>query len=494
MLCAIACLSSPFAHGQDEVSWNPAAARPAGYAVGEVVDVTSLSTVWRDAQSYDPVLRAAASARNAGETERNLGRARLFPQVQGGYVKSQVTGRASQPNFLGQRVGFDLDYDSTSAYLQLQQPLLDYGLYSNYRRGGALADQAQQQFAVQQQQAATRWAQSYFNLVLAYENLELQYGRVRSFETQVRTQLALAEHNEGSARDAQETEARLAVARADAISAYDQLEIAIRSLAAVTGVRPDFISVWGANSQQPQPMPEDLQVWQERARANNAEVRAAREAVAVADAELSVAQSRFLPTVNLVAALAKADSENLSTLSQKSNTFTIGVQVNIPIFTGGYNSANKARAVAIQRQRQEELDAALEKTAAEVTRQYTAVQSGVERVAALTRAVESSELALQAVREGFRLGVSSNLDVLRMEDRADQARYALITGRLRYLMGQAALYAAAGDLSSFQFDDIDARYLGRVVSVRVSAPGGVAVSAPPVLLAEWPEGAHRLSR
>src|SRR3546814_2976841 len=68
-----------------------------------------------------------------------------------------------------------------------------------------------------------------------------------------------------------------------------------------------------------------LDEWLRRARVNNPSARAAREAVSVAQAELDQAKSEYWPTVSLVASYSNADSENLSTLSQRSNTFMVGI-------------------------------------------------------------------------------------------------------------------------------------------------------------------------
>src|SRR5690606_18935012 len=90
--------------------------------------------------------------------------------------------------------------------------------------------------------------------------------------------------------------------------------------------------------------------WLEKASANSATIRRAHANVRVADTEVQRAVGRHLPTADLVVSWVDADSENLETLSQASNTFQAGVQVNIPIFSGGYDTANHARSRHLRRQ------------------------------------------------------------------------------------------------------------------------------------------------
>src|SRR5690554_4218677 len=96
-------------------------------------DVMDLSRAWYSALQNDHTYRAALSERAAAQTERSQGRAGLLPKIQASYARSKVWGTGSQAGALGQRVGFELDYYSSSAGIQLQQPLLNYTRYAEYK-------------------------------------------------------------------------------------------------------------------------------------------------------------------------------------------------------------------------------------------------------------------------------------------------------------------------------------------------------------------------
>src|SRR5690606_253523 len=89
---------------------------------------------------------------------------------------------------------------------------------------------------------------AYLNALLAYDRLALQKSLTASLQDQVKTLDARYRSNEGTRTDVQETEARLAVSRADVIDANDQLIVAARELGALLGgvprrvaaLRPDF--------------------------------------------------------------------------------------------------------------------------------------------------------------------------------------------------------------------------------------------------------------
>src|SRR5690606_18575541 len=143
---------------------------------------------------------------------------------------------------------------------------------------------------------------------------------------------------------------------------------------------------------------------------------AARQSLEVAEVDIKRATSQFLPSAYLVGNWTKADSEDLSVLSQRTNTFSIGVNVNIPIFTGGYNTANHARTRFQRNQTQQELRAIMEKVDADVMRAYAGIVTGADRVGALTQAEQSAILNVEAAQKGYEYGTVSNLDVLKAED------------------------------------------------------------------------------
>ncbi len=425
--------------------------------------IVDLSRAWRLALEHDHTYLAAISERAATQTQRQQGRSVLLPQVQAGYWRSKVTGTIEQP-YMGRRLSSDVSYDSTNAYIQLQQPLLNYERYATYRRGAALAQQGSAVFAVKQQETGIRLATAYFNLLLAYEDWGLQRALTTSLASQAQALEAGYRQSEGTSTDVQETQARLAVARADMIAADDRLRVAARELQALVGTPVSTVAGLSRDFPLLPLIPASLQQWLERT-VNNADVRSAQEAVRVADAEVDRAASRYFPTMDLVASYGKADSENLSTLSQRSNTFIVGIQVNIPIFTGGYNTANVSRARLDRRRLQQELDATRERVQATITRQYTNVQGGAERISALEAAVESSQLSLDSAEKGFLYGAISNLDVLKTQDKLYQAKYQLVKARLEYLLAHMELASAVGELESVQFDRISNVYLGPAISL-----------------------------
>jgi protease secretion system outer membrane protein len=440
---------------------------PAVHASRQVMD---LSRAWELALENDHRYRAAISEHAASQTERAQGRAELLPHVEAGYYRSKVKGNTVQHG-----AGSTLDFDSINTYVQVRQPLLNPARYARYQRGYARADMGAAVFRAKYAETGIRLADAYFNALLAYERYVLQHALTVSLQSRLSSVQALYRRQEATRIEVQETRSRLAMARADQIAAEDSWKLALRELESLLGVSFTHLAVLRDELPLPPLEPATLDEWLHLALAWNAEVEAARRSVRVARTEVDVAVSEYMPTVDLVAAYGKLDSENLSSLNQRSNSYSVGIQVSIPLFAGGYNRANVARSRSDRMRLQEELRAAIERTQAEVVRHYTNVRAGADLVHALRAAEAAGQLSLMSASKGFTVGVASNLDVLKVQERLHQTRHDLAKAELDYVMARLKLLVAAGMLQGSTFHEINDVYLGPVATLAAGVP---SVAAP----------------
>src|SRR5690606_22272167 len=113
-------------------------------------------------------------------------------------------------------------------------------------------------------------------------------------------------------------------ARADLVAAEQELTVALRELSALTKSEPRSVLVpLHPFPEVPRPFPA-LERWLGWTRERAPRILLAREEQRLANAEVSRATGRHLPNLELVAAWTQADSENLSTLSQRYDQFAVG--------------------------------------------------------------------------------------------------------------------------------------------------------------------------
>jgi outer membrane protein len=129
----------------------------------------------------------------------------------------------------------------------------------------------------------------------------------------------------------------------------------------------------------------------------------------------------------------------------------VGVQLNIPLFQGGFVTSKTREAAANRNAALSSLEAARRSAALGARQYYLGVVSGLAQVKALEAALASSQLALESNRLGYEVGVRINIDVLNAEQQVYVTRRDLAKAKYDTLIAQLRLKAAVGALGE---DDV----------------------------------------
>jgi outer membrane protein/protease secretion system outer membrane protein len=150
--------------------------------------------------------------------------------------------------------------------------------------------------------------------------------------------------------------------------------------------------------------------------------------------------------VDLIAQRSKSESENNTSIGTEYDTKMIGIQVNIPIFSGGYvNSTVRQARSELEKQRQQ-LESMRRDINLKVRKEFDAATQGVRWVEAYEQAVRSAEQTLFSTEKGFQAGKRNSLDILNAEQSLASARRDLNRGRYQYVLACLQLLAQVGRL------------------------------------------------
>lgn len=415
----------------------------------------ALAQAWQLLQQHDPSFQSMLSRRQAAQADEAIGRAGLLPQVHLSYYRARNHGKRVQPDIFGNEVTNDLRYTSSVASVQLEQAVFDRLRWADFERGKALAQLGTVQFEAQQNQAFIQLAELYFDVLHAQGVLDLQTHLHKALQQRLTTLQARQQHNEATQTELDETKARLAIAQADVVQAQNELNSLQQELSLRLGYKPQALAGLQAAANF-NALTQPLDYWEALALKNSPFIMLARQRLMVAKADLQRATARFSPTATLFMRGQRSESGDVETLSQKIQRFVIGLSLRIPLFTGGYNTAERARTAAEMQAAQKHLEAAIEQTKAQVIQHYTGINSGRTQIAALLEAKASAEKQLEAQTLSFSYGLASNLDVLNAQDELHTTRVRLLTAQLRFLLAQVFLHTTSQPLSAtwlWQFSD-----------------------------------------
>jgi outer membrane protein/protease secretion system outer membrane protein len=122
------------------------------------------------------------------------------------------------------------------------------------------------------------------------------------------------------------------------------------------------------------------------------------------------------------------------------------VQLAIPLFAGGYVSAQVRQALAAFEEAEQRIESARRKLATQVRKEFQGVQEGMAKILALEMAERSADQSLISNEKGFLAGTRSRVDILNASEVRASTRLELARERLGYMMSRARLMGLSGDL------------------------------------------------
>jgi outer membrane protein len=161
-----------------------------------------------------------------------------------------------------------------------------------------------------------------------------------------------------------------------------------------------------------------------------------------------------LPTLDLVASYGRSHQPSASV--DRSDSSTVGVQINIPLYQGGSVSSRAREAAALKLKAAADLEEARRTAMLTAREAYLGVTSGMAQVRALEAARVSSASALEANRTGYEVGMRINIDVLNAQSQLADTVQQLSRARYDALLAQLRLKAAVGSLDESDVHAINA--------------------------------------
>ena len=425
------------------------------------VGATDLLQVYRMALDNDPQFLAARYQQDAGREKEAQGLSGLLPTLG---VSANTQWNDVDRELRGSNLPkANAKYNSNGYTATLTQPLFRWQNIVSYQQGKMQAAQAEAQFAQARQDMILRVATAYFDVLLAEVNLASLQAQKKAIAQQLEQAKKNFEVGTATIVDTHEAQSRYDLATAQEIAADSELEIKRRALEVIVGRDPGQLAMVREKVDLEQPQPPALKPWLEAAEKDAISVQLQQLALEIADKEVSRNRAGHYPTLDAVVTRGNAAQSALLPTSGggaapgfETNSTTAALQLNIPLFQGGYVNSKTREAVANREAASQQLEAA-RRSAAQAARQaYLGVSNGTAQVSALRAALVSSQSSLESNRLGYEVGVRINIDVLNAEQQVYVTRRDLARAFHDTLLAQLKLKAAVGTLEEADLAKINA--------------------------------------
>lgn len=433
-------------------------------------DATDLLDAWRAALQHNLEFSAADAAHQAGQALRSQGESLWRPTVQftgtAGRMSSEsaTTGaQFSAPGFpQTDGVNFSTSVNNGSLgrwSVEARQPLVSRERLARSRQLDLAANIADLEWQGARQTLMLTTAQAYFAVALAGESLRI----VKQQRVAVERELdeARDRHRLGDVpvTDTYEASARAEAIRAQTLAAETDLQLAQLALSDVTGLQPESMHLLIPGSGSTPGESGALSQWLADAADRNILLRTQLTRTELATEESAKFSLAASPTIDLVAQIGRDrlnGSGDFGPASITSNNKMIGVQVSVPLYTGGYRSARQEEALHLVDKARAESDRTRQQIALQTRAAWLGLTVGAGRIGALAEALRANRARLDATRLGRKVGDRTTLDLLNAENDAANAELALLQARVALLMDRLRLSALSGRLDEASLQAVNA--------------------------------------
>ena len=415
--------------------------------------VTDLMKVYALALVNDPTFLASGAVNRAAQEAPAIARADLLPLISADVSTTANIGQVRSPastgtsGFPGTNKFYTKDYN-----IQLTQPLYRKDRWIALNQAKVEVEQADAIYAFEEQELMVRTALRYFDYLRAEDALTFASAEKAAFGQQLEQSQQRFEVGLIAITDVEEAKAGFDLATAQVIEAGIGRDNAREALREISGVYFEAVAILGESMRLEMPLPNDIDKWTETALVQNLQLAGQRYAADRGRMEIQRVEAGHVPTIDIIGAHGRSFSNGragggplVHNNTDNRNT-SIGLQVNIPIYSGGSVVARTRQSRHLYQRDIDDVERVRRSVQRQTRDSFLGVRSGIARVNALIQAVKSNEAAVNAIEAGFQVGTRTTVDVLNAQSDLYRASRDLADARYLYILDTLELKQAAGNL------------------------------------------------
>jgi outer membrane protein len=410
----------------------------------------NLLDVYQQAQSNDPVVLKAHAQFMASKEDIIQARSILLPQLSasGSYTLAETDVDGTQTS--------DSDSKSISAILSMQ--LYHHASWLRLDSSKKRAHQSDIAFQVAQQELIVRVTKAYFDVLSAKDDLEFAKAEKKAVTRQLEQTKQRFKVGLTAITDVHEAQAQFDNTVTAEIRAENNVFNTEEVLREITNVYPRNLDALNTDRfSASRPVPDSANEWQQTAEAQNLSLIAQKINIDLAKDNINIARAGHYPTIDLKGRYTKTDNDNpfLSPYTIESDNQSIGIELNVPIYSGGAITSSVRKAQSNYVASSQDLAQTHRKIVRNTRNAYNTVIASVSAIKSLEQSVISAESALSATEAGMDVGIRTIVDVLDSTRNLYNAKRNLSSTRYGYIQAILTLKQAAGTISEKDLIDIN---------------------------------------
>jgi outer membrane protein len=292
-------------------------------------------------------------------------------------------------------------------------------------------------------------AKAHSNLLLNKKKVNINLINIDLLERQVETEQNRLETGEISLTDLAQSESSLAGARAQLISAQNDLVTSKANFEKVIGKKAteNIQEIKSVNLN----LPESLASAYNISKTENPDLKIAQLEYKQAKMDVVIAGSELSPSATLSYKIAEQD--NISSTVQERTQQTVTATASWPLFAGGSNLFSLRKAQEIRNQKELLLEDSKKKVETDVANAWSKYQSSKSVLDSIRSQVKAAEIANEGITLEYESGNSrTTLEVIQSRTILLNSRINLASSERDFLISQFNLLSSVGRLTAEQLN------------------------------------------
>ncbi|WP_460109672.1 TolC family outer membrane protein [Pseudomonas sp. H3_E06] len=432
--------------------------------------------VYQSAFKNDAELSAARHAYAAQREAVPQARSGLLPSLTAGATTEAKRLERDEPSLSRARSG-------TTFRANLSQPLFRIDRWFQLKAAQSNVAQAELELSVKVQTLALTAAEAYFETLRQLDALAAGEAEEAALLYQRDQAQGRLEDGASSITDVYDAQAAYDNAQANRQLLQRKVDDAYEALSRLTN--QSYRSIAGMGHQLPveSPIPNEAQSWVDTALRQNLQLQADEKAEYAAEQTLKQYRAGHLPTIDAVASYRKGDNDSFGYSNPtdfgrngyRDNVAesTIGIELNIPIYSGGMTNSKVKESVERLLQRQDEKEDRRREVVLNTRNAFRGINTDIAQIKARRQGITSARKSVEANQVGVDIGSRNIADVLNAQKQLYSVVRDYNNARYDYIVDTLRLKQAAGILSVDDLQQLAAHLRKDYVPSRDFLPPGV---------------------
>ena len=428
-------------------------------------NTSDLLSLYNEALRHDALLSSATIQNQATQELIDQGLSLLLPNIsaQGSYTDLENSRKFNTPISNVLLAGTKADYQNYEYGVVVRQPIFNYASYNRYKQNLVQTSLSDKQLLWSRQDLIYRVVKLYFETLQASDEIDLLQAQRKEIFAQLAEAEAMFNAGLVSITDVNETKTKAALIEVEQLNALQLFKIKKREFETITGSLPGKL-----NKLNPvitfTKVENKAEEWIDIAIENNLDLQIRRDEVKIADREIDIRAGDRFPTIDAFASRSRSwDSGGYpygTTKNQGNKQFSdaIGIEINIPIYQGGFRSSRVREGKLLKLKLQEDEEYLERQVKLAVRENFLHLQTNFAEIVAYDVALKSAKLTLDSTNIGFKAGLRDSIDVLRAQQVYFDAEKDILDNKYDYLMNLINLKFSVGMLTKQDVIEIN-KYL-----------------------------------